>query len=63
LGRKLAPEQESKQRGLAGARRTGDEDELAALDLEADVLQRDRALRVGLREMIDLDQRRTTSYG
>jgi hypothetical protein len=60
-GGQLASEQQTEEGRLPCARRPRDEDELTTLDVEADVLQRGRALAVALRQMVDLDQSRPTS--
>ena len=61
LGRQLLPEEEPQQRGLPGPGGARDEDELPALDLEADVAERRSPLGVALRQVRDPDQGRPTS--
>ena len=51
----LLQQQQAQKRGLAGAARAGQEDELAFLDGERQVPQRVQAATVELREMVRLD--------
>jgi hypothetical protein len=57
----LAAKQETEERRLPRPGRPGDENELAAGDFEADVLERGGALGVRLGQAVDLDQGRATS--
>ena len=55
LGRPVLYEQQPQQRGLAGAARTGKEDELTLVDVERQILQRVQTATVKFREVVRLD--------
>ena len=54
--RALLADEETDQRGLAGAGRSDEEDEVAGVDPEVDVAQREGAVRVALADVVERDQ-------
>jgi len=58
LGGLLLPQHQADERGLAGAGRPDDEDELALVDLDGDVLQRDVRILVDLGDVLGPDHGR-----